>query len=245
MKEINGGVVLITGGSRGIGRAIVEEVCDEDFRVAFTWRSSEVEAREIEEVTKGRALAFPFELSDRSRPAPLVAEIESRLGPICGLVNNAGIQRAGLMALTSDESWDEVLDINLGGAFRLTREVLREMVPRRRGSIVNISSLSALIGIAGHASYAASKAGLVAITRSLAREMGSRNIRVNAVIPGYVATDMTSDLSPEVISHLRAAECLSGGVDAPAVAKVVKFLLSDSSSGVTGQALPVDAGTSA
>jgi 3-oxoacyl-[acyl-carrier protein] reductase len=149
------------------------------------------------------------------------------------------------MALTSDESWDEVLDINLGGAFRLTREVLREMVPRRRGSIVNISSLSALIGIAGHASYAASKAGLVAITRSLAREMGSRNIRVNAVIPGYVATDMTSDLSPEVISHLRAAECLSGGVDAPAVAKVVKFLLSDSSSGVTGQALPVDAGTSA
>lgn len=245
MREITDGVVLITGGSRGIGRAIVEELCHEDLRVAFTWRSSEAAAREVEEVTKGRAVAFPFELSDRSRPALLVAEIESMLGPIYGLVNNAGIQRIGLMALTSDDSWDEVLDINLGGAFRLTREVLREMVPRRKGSIVNVSSLSAIYGLAGHASYAASKAGLVAMTRSLAREMGSRNIRVNAVLPGYVATDMTSDLSPEVVSQLRATECLSGGVDAAAVAKVVKFLLSESASGVTGQAVPVDAGTSA
>ena len=162
-----------------------------------------------------------------------------------GLVNNAGIQRTELLALTSDASWDEISDVNLGGAFRVTREVLRSMVPRRRGSIVNMASLSALHGLAGHAAYAASKAGLLAMTRCLAREMGGRGIRVNAVVPGFVATEMTKDLPSEVVSRLRSGECLPDGVTASAVAEVVAFLLSEAAAAITGQALPVDAGTSA
>ena len=131
-----------------------------------------------------------------------------KLGPIAGLVNNAGIQASTLLALTTDETWDEILDINLGGAFRVTREVLRHMVARRRGAIVNVASLSALHGVPGHAAYAASKAGLIAMTRCVAREMGRRNIRVNAVVPGYVATDMTSDLPDSSVQTLRSGEVL-------------------------------------
>jgi len=119
------------------------------------------------------------------------------------------------------------------------------MVPRRRGSIVNMASLSALHGLAGHAAYAASKAGLLAMTRCLAREMGGRGIRVNAVVPGFVATEMTNDLPSKVVSRLRSGECLPDGVTASAVAEVVAFLLSEAAAAITGQALPVDAGTSA
>lgn len=238
-------ITLVTGGSRGIGRAIVENILGDGRRVALTYRSDAHSVRDLEETFGYRVRAFQFDLADRERAQSLVREIEADMGPIGGLVNNAGIQHSELTAMMSDASWDEVLDVNLGGAFRLTREVIRSMVGRRRGAIVNITSLSALNGVAGHSAYAASKAGLLAMTRCLAREMGRRNIRVNAVVPGFVATDMTSSLPEDTVARLRSHECLPQGVTPHDVARVVAFLLSDNAAGITGQALPVDGGTSA
>ncbi|HEX6862047.1 MAG TPA: SDR family oxidoreductase, partial [Thermoanaerobaculia bacterium] len=162
-----------------------------------------------------------------------------------GLVNNAGIRRESLLALTSDEDWDAVIDVNLGGLFRCCRAVLRGMMVRRRGAIVNVSSLSALHGVAGQAAYAASKAGILGLTRSLAREVGKRGVRVNAVVPGFVPTDLTAGLPEAAVQMLRAGECLPGGVSAAGVAGAVLFLLSDGASAITGQTLVVDAGASA
>lgn len=241
--------VLVTGGSRGIGRAIVEaliaEVGDGERRVAFTWASDEAAARAVEEASGGRARAFQLDLRDRSRPDDLVAEVEEALGPVEGLVNNAGIRRESLLALTSDEDWDAVLETNLGGVFRCCRAVLRGMMVRRRGSIVNVSSLSALHGLAGQAAYAASKAGILGLTRSLAREAGRRGVRVNAVVPGFVETGLTAGLPPDSIALLRAGECLPGGVSAGSVGDAVAFLLSARAAAITGQSLVVDAGASA
>ena len=240
------GAVLVTGGSRGIGRAVVETlVAGTSNPVAFTWSSSQEEARVIEEASGGRARAFHLDLRDRSRPDDLLAEVEEALGPVEGLVNNAGIRRESLLALTSDEDWDAVLDVNLGGLFRCCRAVLRGMMVRRRGAIVNVSSLSALHGVAGQAAYAASKAGILGLTRSLAREVGKRGVRVNAVVPGFVPTDLTAGLPDAAVQMLRAGECLPGGVGAPGVAGAVLFLLSDGASAITGQTLVVDAGASA
>jgi 3-oxoacyl-[acyl-carrier protein] reductase len=154
-------------------------------------------------------------------------------------------RRESLLALTSDEDWDAVLDVNLGGLFRCCRAVLRGMMVRRRGAIVNVSSLSALHGVAGQAAYAASKAGILGLTRSLAREVGKRGVRVNAVVPGFVPTDLTAGLPEAAVQALRAGECLPGGVSAAGVAGAVLFLLSDAASSITGQTLVVDAGASA
>jgi len=245
------GTVLVTGGSRGIGRAIVLALAAAPAdatgweTVAFTYRTGREAARAVEEATGGRARAFPLDLADRARPDDLLAEIEATLPPVEGLVNNAGELRESLLALTSDADWDAVVDGNLGGLFRCCRAVLRGMIHRRRGAIVNLASLSALHGVAGQAAYAAAKAGILGLTRALAREVGKRNIRVNAVVPGFVATDMTAELPAEAIRTLRAGECLPGGTSAAAVADAVVFLLSERAAGITGQALVVDAGASA
>jgi 3-oxoacyl-[acyl-carrier protein] reductase len=240
--------VLVTGGSRGIGRAVVEALAAEAAgggRIAFTWRVEEARARELEAATGGRARAFHLDLGDRARPDDLVAEVEAEMGPLDGLVNNAGLRRESLLALTSDEDWDAVVDANLGGLFRCCRAVLRGMVVRRRGAIVNVSSLSALHGVAGQGAYAAAKAGILGLTRALAREVGRRGVRVNAVVPGFVATDLTADLPAAAAAALRGGECLPGGTTAEAVAHSVLFLLSDRAAAITGQALVVDAGASA
>jgi 3-oxoacyl-[acyl-carrier protein] reductase len=238
------GTVLVTGGSRGLGRAAVEALAAEpDTAVAFTWSSDESAAREVEAATGARA--FHLDLRDRARPDDLVMEVEDALGPVSGLVNNAGLRRESLLAMTSDEDWEAVLDANLGGLFRCCRAVLRGMMVRRRGAIVNVSSLSALHGVAGQGAYAASKAGILGLTRSLAREVGKRGVRVNAVIPGFVATDLTAGLPAERIAHLRAGECLARGVQPADVAQAVLFLLSDRAAAITGQTLVVDAGASA
>jgi 3-oxoacyl-[acyl-carrier protein] reductase len=238
------GSILVTGGSRGLGRAIVEVLAAEPMaRVAFTFSTNEAAAREVEAATGARA--FPFELRDRNRADELVTEVEEELGPLEGLVNNAGMRRESLLALTSDGDWEAVVDANLGGLFRCCRAVLRGLMVRRRGSIVNISSLSALHGVAGQGAYAAAKAGILGLTRSLAREAGKRGVRVNAVVPGFVATDLTSGLPAASIAHLRAGECLARGVQPEDVARAVQFLLSERAAGITGQSLVVDAGASA
>lgn len=241
--------VLVTGGGRGLGRAIVTALAAAGRPVALTYKSDEAAARDLAarlSAEHGVAVeAFSFDLSDRERPDELIAAAEGAVGPLGGLVNNAGIRRESLLALTADEDWDAVLDQNLSGAFRLCRAALRGFVSRRGGAIVNVSSLSALHGVAGQAAYAATKAGLLAMTRVLAREVGKRNVRVNAVIPGFVPTDLTADLSPEQVERLRAGECLPGGVRAESVAAAVAFLLSGGASSITGQTLVVDAGAAA
>ncbi len=238
------GAVLVTGGSRGLGRAIVEALAAEPpAQVAFTWNADETAARAVEEATGARA--FRFDLHDRDRPDELVAEVETALGPLEGLVNNAGLRRESLLAMTSDADWDAVLDANLGGLFRCCRAVLRGMMVRRRGAIVNVSSLSALHGVAGQGAYAASKAGILGLTRSLAREAGRRGVRVNAVVPGFVATDLTAGVPESAVAALRAGECLPQGVRPGDVAQAVLFLLSERAAAITGQGLVVDAGVSA
>jgi 3-oxoacyl-[acyl-carrier protein] reductase len=241
------GTVLVTGGSRGIGRAVVEALAAEagDRSLAFTWNASENQARQLEEELNGRARAFCLDLADRGRPDDLVSEVEEALGPVEALVNNAGIRRESLLALTSDQDWDAVVDTNLGGLFRCCRAVLRGMMVRRHGAIVNVASLSALHGVAGQAAYAASKAGILGLTRSLAREVGKRGVRVNAVVPGFVETDLTSGVPEAAVAHLRAGECLAPGTRAEDVAHAVLFLLSDRAAAITGQTLIVDAGASA
>jgi 3-oxoacyl-[acyl-carrier protein] reductase len=174
-----------------------------------------------------------------------VPEIEAALGPIDGLVNNAAIRRDQLLAATADADWDAVIDANLGGAFRCCRAVLPQMISRRSGSIVSVSSLTALRGVAGQAAYGASKAGLVGMTKSLARELGKRNIRVNAVIPGLVMTEMVADMPAERLAALRAIEALPSGTKPEDVAGMIAYLLSARAAAITGQAFLVDAGSTA
>ena len=238
-------VALVTGGSRGIGRATVEALLADGWSVAFTFRTGEKAAREIEEASSGRARGFLLDLMDRERPGTLVREIESAMGPVDGLVNNAALRRESILAMTSDGDWDDTMDVNLGGAFRCCRAVLPGMVHQRHGAIVNVASLSAVLGVRGQTAYAASKAGLLGLTRALAREVGGRGVRVNAVLPGFVATDMTSSLPEPTVELLRAHECLPRGTSAADVANLVAFLMSDRAAAITGQALLVDAGSSA
>lgn len=235
-------VALVTGGSRGIGRAVVQALAAQGFTVAFTWREREDEARRLAEEMAGAARPFRFDLRDRSRAGDLIREVEEQVGPIEGLVNNAGVRRDGLLAALHDDGWDDLIDANLGGVFRCCRAVVPRMLHRRRGSIVNVSSMTAVHGLAGQAAYGAAKAGILGLTRSLAREVGSRGVRVNAVIPGFVPTEMVADIPPEKVKALRSAEALPAGVTTGGVAGAVAFLLSDASASITGQTLVVDAG---
>jgi len=238
-------IALVTGGSRGIGRATVEAMLADGWTVAFTYRTDEDAAREIEAASAGRARGFHLDVRDRARPGDLVNEIETSIGPLEALVNNAGLRRESLLAMTPDRDWDEIMDVNLDGVFRCCRAVLPLMMHRRRGSIVNISSLSAVFGVAGQTAYAASKAALLGMTRALAREVGKRGVRVNAVLPGFVLTDMTSSIPEDVVRALRSHECLRRGTSAGDVANLVMFLISEKAAAITGQAMIVDSGTSA
>jgi 3-oxoacyl-[acyl-carrier protein] reductase len=236
---------LVTGGSRGIGRAVVDALLADGWTVAFTFRQDASAARDVEAAAAGLARGFALDLADREGPGRLVAEIEASMGPVDALVNNAAVRSQALLAMTSDAEWDGVMDANLDGAFRCCRAVLPKMMHRRQGAIVNVSSLAAVAGVAGQAAYAASKAALLGMTRALAREVGRRGIRVNAVLPGFVATPMTAGLSDDVVRGLRSHECLARGTSAADVAHLVAFLVSERAAAITGQALNIDAGTSA
>ena len=242
---MSSGVVLVTGGTRGIGRAVVEALLAQGRPVALTYRESEAAAREIVAASSGCARAYAFDLADRARPGHLLPEIEQLQGPVDGLVNNAAIRRDALLAATPDADWDAVLDANLGAAFRCCRAVLPGMIARRSGSIVNVASLTAMRGVAGQASYGASKAGLIGMTKSLAREVGRRGIRVNAVVPGLVMTEMVASTPPEKLQALRAIEALPAGTRPEDVAATIVFLLGDGARAITGQAIPIDAGSTA
>jgi 3-oxoacyl-[acyl-carrier protein] reductase len=241
----NPDVAIVTGGSRGIGRAVVAALVRDGWSVAFTYRADAAAAQAVEAEHAGRARAFVFELQDKARPDSLVRYVEAAMGPVSALVNNAGASYDGLLAMTPDAVWDELMETNAGGAFRCCRAVLPGMIARRRGSIVNVSSRSAVAGVAGQAAYSASKAAMIGMVRSLAREVGKRQIRVNCVVPGFVETDMTAGLDPEVQKSLRSTEILPAGTAPAHVAAVVAFLLSPGAGALTGQIINVDAGSSA
>ncbi len=237
--------VLVTGGSRGIGRQIALSMAEAGADVAFTYSRSEEAAAEVsDEIVKiGRkSLAIQADAVDLARAAEVVDEVVKEFGKIDVLVNNAGITRDTLIMRMSEEQWDEVITTNLKSVFNYSKSVIRSMMRQRSGSIVNISSVIGLMGNPGQTNYAASKAGIIGFTKSLAKEIGSRNIRVNVVAPGYITTELTQDLPEQQKEAMEKATPLGRAGTSEDVADMVIFLASEASSYITGMVLQVDGG---
>lgn len=245
MGLLDGKVVLITGASRGIGKSIAEECVNQGATVAFTYLSSEEKARALEtELTAngGVAKGFKSDAGNFEQAQQLVDDVVAAFGTIDVLVNNAGITRDTLLMRMTEEQWDEVINTNLKSAFNLTKAVQRPMLKARKGSIINMSSVVGVSGNAGQANYAASKAGLIGFTKSVAQELGSRNIRCNAIAPGFIETEMTGALDQKVVEEWRASIPLKRGGSPKDVADATVFLASDMSAYITGQTLHVCGG---
>jgi 3-oxoacyl-[acyl-carrier protein] reductase len=244
-RELEGRVALVTGGSRGIGAAVSRELGDAGADVVVNYVSSadaaEAVCKDVRDAG-GHARAVAGDISTPEGAAALVNEVESQVGPIAILVCNAGITRDNLIMKLTDDDWRAVIDTNLGGAFFTCRAVARPMLKRRAGAIVTMSSVVGVHGNAGQTNYAASKAGLLGLTKALAKELGGRGIRVNAIAPGYVSTELT-DALPEAAREAILAQTPLGRLGDPAdVARAVRFLVSDAAAFVTGDVLAVDGG---
>jgi 3-oxoacyl-[acyl-carrier protein] reductase len=239
------GCALVTGASRGIGAAIARALAEDGWPVGVNYRADETAARELVseiEAAGGRAVALEADVTDPASPDRLWTELESSFGvPVLVLVNNAGVTRDDLAAALGEEEWSEVLEIDLTAAFRLTRRALRGMLRARSGRIVNISSVAGLRANPGQANYAAAKAGLIALTKTVAVEVARRGVTVNAVAPGLIETDMTATISDEVLALIPARR--KGTPEE--VAACVRFLVSAQASYVTGAVLSVDGGLAA
>jgi 3-oxoacyl-[acyl-carrier protein] reductase len=244
---LTGKTALVTGSSRGIGRAIAIELAGRGARVIVNYRAGAEAAAEVCAAiiaAGGQAQAIGADVSQSAEVERLFAEATAAFGPVEILVNNAGIARDNLLLRMSDEDWDAVLATNLTAAFRCTRAALRGMLRARWGRVVNVGSVIALGANPGQANYAAAKAGLIALTRTLAREVGSRGITVNAVLPGYVETDMTADLSEAARQNLAGRIALERLGRPDEIAQAVAYLCSPAGSYITGHALVVDGGLS-
>jgi 3-oxoacyl-[acyl-carrier protein] reductase len=239
--DLSGKNALVTGSTRGIGRAIAEHLAKSGARVAIVGRELQ-KAQQAATAVGNAAQGFACDVTDTAAVAKLVADVETAFGSIDILVNNAGITRDNLVMRLKDDDWDSVQNANLRGAFAAIRAVSRGMMKRRSGRIINISSIIGIIGNKGQANYAASKAGLIALTKSVAKELGSRNILVNAVAPGFIETEMTAAMTPEAREGLGKQIALERLGTPQDVAAAVAFLASDLASYITGQVLVVDGG---
>ena len=239
--DLSGRNALITGSTRGIGKAIAEAFTECGARVAVVGRDLQ-RAEEAATALGGGSKGFACDVSDTESVAKLVTDVEAAFGSIDILVNNAGITRDNLVMRLKDEDWDAVLNANLRGAFAAIRAVSRGMMKRRSGRIINLASIVGLIGNKGQANYAASKAGLIALTKSVAKELGSRNILVNAVAPGFIETEMTAAMTTEAREALGKQIALERLGSPKDIASVVAFLASDHASYITGQVFVVDGG---
>jgi 3-oxoacyl-[acyl-carrier protein] reductase len=245
MGTLDNSVALVTGGSRGIGKAIVYALAEAGAKVAFTYRSSAAEAEQIvsDMQSKGKsASAYQSDASSTSAAAEVVASVVKEFGRLDILVNNAGVTKDGLLMRMSEADWDMVIANNLKSVFNYTKAACRQMMSQRSGRIINITSIVGVTGNAGQANYASSKAGVIGFTKSLAKELGSRNITVNAIAPGYVETDMTGTLTDEQKKALTELIPLKRTATADEIAGVVRFLASADARYITGQVICVDGG---
>ncbi|MDP5230814.1 MAG: 3-oxoacyl-[acyl-carrier-protein] reductase [Cellulophaga sp.] len=246
MKLLEGKNVIITGASRGIGTGIAQVFADHGANVAFTYSSSEAPALALEKelTAKGvKAKAYKSNAASFSDSEALVASVLEDFGGVIDvLINNAGITKDNLLMRMSEEDFDSVIDINLKSVFNMTKAVQRTMLKQRKGSIINMSSVVGVKGNAGQTNYAASKAGMIGFTKSVALELGSRNIRCNAIAPGFIETEMTDKLDAKVVQGWRDGIPLKRGGSTEDIANACLFFASDLSAYVTGQVLNVDGG---
>lgn len=245
MKDLKNKVVLVTGATRGIGRAIAIEFAKNGAQVAFTYVSSDDKAKALEAELQAfgvKAQAYKSDAGDFKAADELVNSVVAAFGTIDVLVNNAGITRDTLLMRMSEAQWDEVMNANLKSVFNLTKAVQRPMLKARKGSIINMSSVVGVKGNAGQSNYAASKAGIIGFSKSVALELGSRNIRCNAVAPGFIETEMTAALDEKMIQQWREGIPLKRGGTPEDVANLTLFLASDASAYITGQCINVCGG---
>lgn len=242
MKLLENKTALITGASRGIGEAIAIRFAEAGANIAFTYLSSEEKAKVLEEklIASGvKAQGYKSNAGNYAEAEKLINDIMTDFGALDVVVNNAGITRDNLMLRMSEQDWDDVMNINLKSVFNVTKFAIKPMMKARKGSIINLSSIVGLAGQGGQSNYSASKAGIIGFTKSIAKELGSRNIRSNAIAPGFIETDMTGELSDE-LKQTYFKQIPLGRFGKPSeIADVALFLASDMSSYVTGQVLSV------
>lgn len=244
MGLLSGKVVLITGATRGIGKGIAEVFAKEGADVAFTYAGSVDKAQALEKElgATSKVKSYQSDASDFEAAQQLVAQVIEDFGKVDILINNAGITRDNLMLRMSKDDWDTIIKVNLDSVFNLTKAVIKPMMKARSGSIINMTSVVGVKGNAGQANYAASKAGVIGFTKSIALELGSRNIRCNAVAPGFIETEMTGALDEKTVQGWREAIPLKRGGQPQDVANACLFLASDMAAYITGQVLNVDGG---
>ncbi|HSJ13534.1 MAG TPA: 3-oxoacyl-[acyl-carrier-protein] reductase [Longimicrobiales bacterium] len=241
-RELAGQVAVVTGGNRGIGRSIAAHLAQAGAQVAVVARSAERAAAAAAALPGEGHAGFGADVADAASVDELVKNVETQLGSLDVLVNNAGITEDNLLVRIGEAEWDRVLDTNLKGAFHTIRAAARGMMRRRRGRIINITSVVGLTGNKGQANYAASKAGLIGLTKSVAKELASRNILCNAVAPGFIETEMTAGLGEATQEALKAQIALGRLGSGDDVAAVVRFLAGPGASYITGQVIVVDGG---